>query len=316
MVTKPSSSTDGAKATCNRKMKASIIIPTRNRPVKLSQAVNQLNAEMIHSSLSSTVEIIIVDDGSEKAIRNEFGSNAYELNSPAIKIVRTPEWKGTSWARNAGVGVCQGEILIFLDDDLIPGEHFIRETLAEHEKYPDTMVIVGNIKKLRNDFYSNYWFERYDALFNKKGSDFYEIRALSSGNFSIKRNLLNQINPLFDESLPSRVDYDLYLRLEEKGIAVFKSDRVLAYNDGGNWLWDIVRRRIWYTKGEYKLEIKYGKEFLKKKKAENPSIKLQENFPLKLLLYAVGAATYLSEVIKQRIGGRMCHCSNKAPPKN
>ena len=249
-------------------MKASIIIPTRNRFYQLTNLLQSLLPQIIVNKLENRVEIIIVDDCSVDATKQKTMEFLDELNFNFVRKFFLAERRGPSYARNFGVGQSEGEIIIFLDDDLTTEKNFIAATLREHDAHPDQMVIVGDLKKLRDDFCSNYWFVQYDAAFNREKTDFYQVNLLSAGHFSIKRRLLNEATPLFDELLPSREDYDLYLRLEEKGIAVFKSNNVVAYNDCRHSFLGLMKQYMWYAKGQYHLKRKYGAEFIARREPE------------------------------------------------
>jgi glycosyltransferase involved in cell wall biosynthesis len=183
-------------------------------------------------------------------------------NYSFLRLYQLDRNRGPSFARNYGLDQSSGDIIIFLDDDHIVERNYILETVRVHEEHPEVLVVNGNLKKLRDDFYSNFWFYNYKAVFNKEDSMFYPVNRLASGNFSIKRTLLRIINPLFDESLPSREDYDLYLRLRERGIGLYKSDDIVAYNDCRDSLVSLIKQRMWYSKGEYYIRRKYGEEFI------------------------------------------------------
>ena len=94
----------------------SVIIPTHNRPDYLEQAVTS-----VLNQTHKTIEIIIVDDGSDKrhteAIQRIAGMN------PTIGLHRHETPKGPGYTRNLGLDKATGEFVLFLDDDdlLRPG---------------------------------------------------------------------------------------------------------------------------------------------------------------------------------------------------
>jgi glycosyltransferase involved in cell wall biosynthesis len=88
----------------------SIIIPTRNRPEFLREAV----ASVLHQTCKAT-EIIIVDDCSDEVHKNDI-QNIHKLDS-SIQLHLLQEHKGVSFCRNLGLEVAKGEHVIFLDDD-------------------------------------------------------------------------------------------------------------------------------------------------------------------------------------------------------
>lgn len=86
----------------------SIVIPTYNRPFILPRAVASALAACPQNS-----EIIVVDDQSNTAE----GALQSVADDPRLKIVTNKGDKGAAGARNFGVKIAQGEVIIFLDDD-------------------------------------------------------------------------------------------------------------------------------------------------------------------------------------------------------
>ncbi|MGE5442976.1 MAG: glycosyltransferase family 2 protein [Ignavibacteriales bacterium] len=243
-------------------MKISIIIPTYNRFNKLANLLNSLIPQIREQGLEKNIEVLIVDDHSDRVAAERIKHLLDRNEHSFLRLFPLDRNRGPSFARNYGLGQSAGNLIIFLDDDCIVEQNYILETIRAHEEHPEVLVLNGNLKKLRDDFYSNFWFYNYNAVFNKEGSKFYQVNRLASGNFSIKRTLLKIINPLFDESLPSREDYDLYFRLQEKGIGLYKSDDIVAYLDCRDSLVGLIKQRMWYSKGEYYIRRKYGEEFI------------------------------------------------------
>lgn len=113
--------------------KASIIIPTFNKRQRLVLTLEAFNNQNI--SLDS-FEVIIIDDGSTdgtKEMLENFKSKyylqyAYQKN------------QGRSVARNTGIQMSKGDIIIFCDDDLIVENNFVEEHLKEHATNPNCVV--------------------------------------------------------------------------------------------------------------------------------------------------------------------------------
>lgn len=86
-------------------MKASVVVPTRDRAQKLRGCLAALGAEH---------EVIVVDDGSvERELVAEIVAEA------GARLVRL-EGRGPAAARNAGTGAAGGEVVCFTDDDCEP----------------------------------------------------------------------------------------------------------------------------------------------------------------------------------------------------
>ena len=82
----------------------SVVIPTRDRPQFVREAVGSVLAQTV-----SDYEVIVVNDG---------GSAVTGLgNDPRIRIVELPVGRGPASARNEGLERAVGEYVAFLDDD-------------------------------------------------------------------------------------------------------------------------------------------------------------------------------------------------------
>jgi hypothetical protein len=79
-----------------------IVIPTKDRAELLRRAIASAKAQT-HSS----VEIIVVDDGSATPVVPE----------PGVRYIRNDVSRGVSAARNQGLAAAAGEWIAFLDDD-------------------------------------------------------------------------------------------------------------------------------------------------------------------------------------------------------
>ena len=99
----------------------SIIIPTYNCESYIKECLNSVLDDNL-----STVEIIVVDDGSTDGTKNVLGS--YENVYGNLKIIYSSH-KGSSGARNTGLDNCSGKYVAFLDCDDTIKSGFLREGL-------------------------------------------------------------------------------------------------------------------------------------------------------------------------------------------
>jgi glycosyltransferase involved in cell wall biosynthesis len=201
---------------------------------------------------------LVVDDGSDPACVAAVRAYIAGENHPFVSHIELPHNRGAGAARNAGALKSRGSILAFLDDDIVPAEDYVRAVIEAHERHPDALVINGNLRAMRQDIYSDFWFYYYSAVFNRPGEEFFPVRMLASGHFTIKRSVMACENPLFDPSLTSREDFDLYLRLRKRGIRSYKDDRILAFIDTRSTLVGFLKQRLWYGRGQEQLIAKHG----------------------------------------------------------
>jgi glycosyltransferase involved in cell wall biosynthesis len=239
-------------------LRLSIVIPTHNRHAQAARAVKALSDQIVGESLASSVEVLVVDDGSEPACAQRTREFIREQRQAFLGYLELPHNQGASAARNAGALASRGAILAFLDDDIVPADGYVSAIIRSHQDHPDALVINGNLRPMERSIYADFWFHYYNAMFNRPGEGFYTVAMLASGNVSMKRSLLARENPLFDTALTSREDFDLYIRLRAHGIPAYKDDSILAFNDCRRTLADFLKQRMWYRRGQEQLIAKHG----------------------------------------------------------
>jgi len=124
-----------------KELKVTLVIPTFNKSSRLKLMLSSLTQV---NNIKHT-EIIIVNDGSS--------DNTTELlecfrNKENLELtVINAQNKGRSAARNLGLGVAQGDIIIFTDDDLLLEPAFIDEHKKMHS-YCQNFLVHGCIYNL------------------------------------------------------------------------------------------------------------------------------------------------------------------------
>lgn len=111
--------------------KLSIIIPTYNRADKLDICLARLHEQSVSKEL---YEIWVVDDGSQDET-----PKILEKWRAKSSILHTLHQKnaGQGAARNLALGKIQGELVLFLGDDIFAHHNFLEEHLKFHEAYPE-----------------------------------------------------------------------------------------------------------------------------------------------------------------------------------
>ncbi|MGH9710687.1 MAG: glycosyltransferase family 2 protein [Candidatus Acidiferrales bacterium] len=97
-----------------------MIIPTRNRAEDLAKTIQSLMSQTVQPT-----EVVIVDQSVEKSYTDS-------LPIPTIYI-HEQTLSGASHARNVAMDVAQGDIVLFLDDDVVMEPHFIEHILAAYD---------------------------------------------------------------------------------------------------------------------------------------------------------------------------------------
>ena len=160
-------------------MKMSIIIPVYNSSSTLKECLDS-----IFSSTFKDFEVIVVSGNSTDdsiKIAKQF----------QIKIIELPENKGPALARNKGFQVAQGDIILFLDSDVILNKNSL-SLIIDKFSLTEVNAIQGiyshepNYKYLATQFYQSYlcyyvWPE------NKKYAS-----TLVTGCFAIRKEIFNK----------------------------------------------------------------------------------------------------------------------------
>jgi serine acetyltransferase/GT2 family glycosyltransferase len=208
---------------------ASVVIATYNRQDLLRRLLRQLDAQTIDPS---RFEAIAVDDGSTEDTRERLCDLVTRY---AHRIVRQ-ENAGAAAARQRGVELARGKVVVFLDDDMQIAPTFLERHLEKHDA-PDTVVL----GRLRPDakLAEMPLFERFYARVMKAQND--ELVAgkpvrghnIYTGNVSMPRELFLRAGG-FDPAFRALEDEELGVRLEKAGARfVFANDAESIH--GSDW---------------------------------------------------------------------------------
>lgn len=180
----------------------SVVIPTYNRPEHLDGA--------IRTALGQTydpIEVTVVDDGSD----DDYAREVVGDHPPSVTCIEHDENRGLSAARNTGIEASDGRYIAFLDDD----DRWHRRKLAEQVAALGANEEAGLATCLTISITP-----AGDLVHCQRGvaegdlSDSILQRNVigSPSKVLIRRRCLDDVDP-FDESLPTKQDWDFYLRL-------------------------------------------------------------------------------------------------------
>jgi glycosyltransferase involved in cell wall biosynthesis len=183
------------------KPRVSVIIPTYNRRAMALEA-----AASVLAQTSRDFELIVVDDGSDDG-----SAAALAALDGRLRLLRHPERRGVSAARNTGMAAAQGEWLAFLDSD----DLWWPEKLAQQLDYiagrPEALICQTDEIWVRRGVRVNK-----PQSHRKAGGWIFQQslkRCMVSPSAAMLHRRLAEAHGGFDESLPGAEDYDLWLRL-------------------------------------------------------------------------------------------------------
>jgi len=188
----------------------SVIIPTFQEEKYVAETLSQL------AKVKPETEVIVVDGGS----RDDTVHIARRLANRVYKV-----WEqGISKARNYGARHSHGEILIFLDADVIPPRDF-PEKVAETFEDPRVVGATCAIMPSSPSFIERVFFVFYNRLIRISGLlPYTKFKRHSRGEFiAVRKNEFQRVGG-FNESIACLEDYDLAARLARLGKFAFIED--------------------------------------------------------------------------------------------
>jgi len=201
----------------------SVIIPTYYRYEYLAEVLELLTEQTV-----TPYEVIIPDQTPERDRPEAFYKRYSEkLNLKVIDI----EKPSLTYPRNMAAKKATGDILIFLDDDIVFNTDFIEKHVAVME---EENVDVVNGATTRRDALP----EEYPWDINHLDPVRYFLSApnwkwngmmfsISSCNVSMKKSVFDEADG-FDEKLPRMVDFEFGYRLYQRGAKIYFSSKPWA----------------------------------------------------------------------------------------
>src|SRR5690348_3099941 len=103
-----------AHAGASANLRVSVVIPTKDRVEPLCQTVESVSSQTI-----TPLEIIIIDQSLSSLPKDAVHNTWQKLGPPqnfSLKYISDGTLSGSSTARNVGIDVARGDVILFLDD--------------------------------------------------------------------------------------------------------------------------------------------------------------------------------------------------------
>lgn len=202
----------------------SVVIPTYNRLPILEKCLRALERQQYEAPLIMGYEVVVVDDGSTDGTVDWLQAHAAEF--PHLKLYEQNHC-GPSAARNLGVEQAQGDIIIFIDSDLVVTENFL-------QAHSD--VLRHSQQNLGHDRFFTYGRVINTANFDEPTAEPYKVTDFSAaffatGNVAIAKQWLMAAG-LFDTGfqLYGWEDLELGVRLKQLGLSLIKAPAAVGYH--------------------------------------------------------------------------------------
>ncbi|MEX0588381.1 MAG: glycosyltransferase family A protein [Cyanobium sp.] len=201
----------------------SVVIPTYNRLPILQKCLRALEDQQLAPPIQG-YEVVLVDDGSTDATVDWLRDHAVEL--PHVRLIQQ-EHGGPAEGRNRGVEQARGDVIVFIDSDLVVTPSFLRchaQALSEHWS-----------RHGHRRFFT-YGAVVNTANFENPTAEPHKLQDLSfayfaTGNVAIDRQLLEQAG-LFDTRfrLYGWEDLELGERLRRLGVTLVRCPQAVGYH--------------------------------------------------------------------------------------
>jgi glycosyltransferase involved in cell wall biosynthesis len=212
-------------------LELSVVVATYNRPRLLERLLLNLSAQTL---APDRFEVVLVDDGSLPPA----WPRAVGLQ---LRLIRQAN-AGAAAARDRGARQAQGQVLVFVDDDMQLAPDFLARHLSLHPP-GSRRVVLGRIRP-DPGLGAMPLFERYNATRLEKMAERYASGAvplrgncLCSGNVSLRRADYLAAGG-FDPTLQRSEDAELGLRLEKLGLDLQWSEEAYVLHGSDHRRWE------------------------------------------------------------------------------
>lgn len=223
--------------------KCSIIIPTKDKNSRL-----YLTLKCLEPQVDENTEVLVVFDGCTEQTLAEFEKFTWNMD---LKPIISRQNVGRAAARNLGLKQATGDVVIFLDDDRLTKKGFIQKHLSHHTGKP--CVVLGermdakvtedellelmkgkslnDVLKFVHEHSKKEFYYNIKKVFVKKPYAKYRFMAFITGNVSIDRSLMTEING-FDEDFKGwgYEDTDVGYRLAQKNVPYTQDNSIVCYH--------------------------------------------------------------------------------------
>jgi len=196
--------------------RVSVVIATKNRSTYLRQALQSLI-----NQTTQDLEVIIVDDHSNEAIAEVVA----EFADSRLIYIQNTGTGGISASRNLGNAAASAPWIAVLDSDDLAFPRRLERSLQVVEADSNIDIVYSHAYQFHDGSYDFSIWKRtvpYDPIL------LYQKNFIVHSTAMYRRDLVLSIG--YDESLPSAVDYDLWLSLADRGARFsFIEETLVAY---------------------------------------------------------------------------------------
>ncbi|HET6908288.1 MAG TPA: glycosyltransferase [Mycobacteriales bacterium] len=223
--------------------RVSVIIPTYRRPALLAQCLTSLAGQ---DAAAGSFEAVVVDDGSGDETPQVLQQHEQRLS---LSWCSQASNRGPAAARNKAVALARGDLLLFIDDDVVASPSLVTTHLRLHESTTDTEGVLGYVDWLPSLDVTPFmrWLDTTTFQFAyhelTPGRLPHPADAFYTCNLSMRRRIFEDVGG-FDERFPypAYEDTELACRLAEKGFTLEYRPEALGWHARAITLREFERR--------------------------------------------------------------------------
>lgn len=188
----------------------SVIIPVFERRTELELCLSAL----MEQHAAPPFEIIVVDDGSRTEVPVILAGGD-KASSPCVIRQRH---SGAGSARNAGIAVATGQILLFMDSDVIGGTTLLQVIAEAVREHPDDVAFQVRLASRDSRISSRVENARLAAIQQMLTRCDGSISYVNTSAFAVRRSYASQYEGFFDTRVARGEDTLILARLACDGL--------------------------------------------------------------------------------------------------
>ena len=223
--------------------RASVVVPTHNRPQTLRRCVQALLAQT-----AADLEIIVIDDGGTTPAAQTLAG----LTDPRLRVERQAN-AGPAAARNRGAALARSAWLAFVDDDCAPRPDWLERLLSHAGDRPRDMVGGVTRNALPRNAFAEASQQLVDYLYVRLNADAGDALFLTSNNMLVPAEGYRAVGG-FDEGfrLAAGEDRHFCRRWRDAGRAISVEPRAVVDHYHAMGLRRFWRQHVAYGRGAYR----------------------------------------------------------------
>jgi GT2 family glycosyltransferase len=223
------------------KLKTSVVIPTYHREAVLLDTIVSLLKVM--DNADGYIELLIMDQTEHHDPATERSLEEWN-QSGKIRWVRLDRPHITR-SMNMGVQMAKGDIVLFLDDDIVPDPALVNEHVNAYGRHPEVWAVAGQVLQPWDTPQSVFYTPRGSRLTRYLDFPFFStdgtfVENVMAGNLSVRRDHFLHLGG-FDENftppVATRFETEFAKRLVSRGGKIWfepkASIRHLRVSTGG-----------------------------------------------------------------------------------